>query len=93
LRLTVAPGRGLGEDARMQMILGVLLVIFGLVGVGNGLFSELGDGGFVTAVMSGAAVLAGIGLIVKSEFRQALFAMAAACFMFGVGMGVFVAIF
>jgi hypothetical protein len=77
----------------MQIALGLLLVIFGLVGVGTGLFTELGDGGLVSAIMSGAAVFLGIGLMIRSEMRQALFGAAAACFMFGVGLAVFRAIF
>lgn len=77
----------------MQMVLGVVLIIFGLVGVGNGLFSELGEGGLVSATMSGAAVFLGIGLLVRSEMRNALFAAAAATFMFAVGLGLFRAIF
>lgn len=77
----------------MQIALGLVLIIFGLVGVGTGLFAELGDGGLVSAIMSGAVVFLGIGLMVKSEMRGALFGMAAATFMFGVGLAVFRAIF
>ena len=76
----------------MRLILGALLILGGLSAIGEGAFGDFGDGGLVSMMLGGAAVLFGIGLVIRGAMRTAIWALAAGIFVFGGGFALIRAI-
>jgi hypothetical protein len=74
------------QDVLVRIALGLLLIILGVAALGAGAFGDFGDGRLVSMVLGGAAVLFGIGMLIKGAMRTAIWALAAVVFVVGGGI-------